>query len=117
MNAAEMEKMDSAKTDCHEVSKLIESIIACLELYATDEMFNKLIIMTDKMELLIEKISDINSLLSEEIDVKEINEGLGEAIDSIQNKDYRLLMDLLKYEFLEKLNEWQTIIADSCSNI
>lgn len=117
MSTLESKKIMDVKVECEEVSNLIEKMIQCLGKNAIDEMFQTLVVMTHKMDTLIEDILQIKSTLSEEIDVKEINDILGEIIESVQNKDYILLMDLLQYEILEKINQWHTIISKSCTEV
>ncbi|MBE6024119.1 MAG: hypothetical protein E7231_13125 [Cellulosilyticum sp.] len=108
-----MEQLIQAKQGCKEVGLLVKSMIEHLENKNIDEMFQVLVLMTHKMEQLIEEISACQTLLTQEIEIKAINEVLGEIIESVQNKDYVLLADLLQYEILEKMEEWHAIIEES----
>ena len=107
------ERLSKVKASCEEVNKLVELMITCLKANAIDEMYKVLVVMTHKMDELIEEILQVQPLLEQEIEVKEINDALGESIDSIQNKDYGLLMDLLQYEILEKVDEWKSVIEEA----
>ena len=107
------ERLSKVKASCEEVNKLIELMITCLKSNVIDEMYKVLVVMTHKMDELIEEILQVQPLLKQEVEVKEINDALSEIIDSIQNKDYGLLMDLLQYEILEKVDEWKNVIEEA----
>ena len=110
---ASVEKLISAKNCNEEVIALVEQMIEYLRVNNTDAMFQVLVVMTHKMDSLIENISEVQELLTERIEIEAINDVLGELIESVQNKDYVLLTDLLEYEILEKMNEWYKIITES----
>ena len=110
---ASVEKLISAKNCSEEIIALVEQMIEHLKVNNTDAMFQVLVAMTHKMDSLIENISEAQELLTETIEIEAINDVLGELIESVQNKDYVLLADLLEYEILEKMNEWHKIITES----
>ena len=69
--------------------------------------------MTDGFKWLTEVITLYEEVLIEKIDVSKLNETIGEMIESIENRDNGLLGDLLEYEMIELLEEWQEIIGRS----
>lgn len=113
----QIEELTLVKEECEEVKKLTDLMLKCLKSNLIEKMFEVLIVMTHKMEHLIGMITQEKELLTEEIHIEEINEILKELIDGVENADYVLIADLLEYEMLEKINEWNTIIEQSCKNI
>lgn len=67
--------------------------------------------MTEGFEWLIKVITLNEEALIEKIDVSKLNETIGEMIESIENRDNGLLGDLLEYEMIELLEEWQEKIG------
>lgn len=96
--------------------KLIECVKAASENIRggkIEDGYQSVAVMTEGIEWLIGVITVNSEVLIEKIDVMKLNDIIREMIESIENGDNGLLGDLLEYEILEILTEWQSILKDS----
>jgi len=94
--------------------KMIQGVNSTVTHYqsAQESKANELMIdIIDGMKWLIDAVTLTASIQKEPIDITELHEHFNEMISAFENTDYVLLGDILEYEILPILENWNEKLA------
>ncbi|SHE57126.1 hypothetical protein [Clostridium fallax] len=96
-------KIDTVITLDEYLNALIEDASNVAELFREDEISQGLFFISnisEAIEVVCQAVIEIQSILTEEFDLDNLNNFMNEMIQALENEDYILLGDLLEYEII-----------------
>jgi hypothetical protein len=97
------------------VSKLVLDIDRCIDCLRVQDMLNA----SNIIKSIIQSVSNVleaNADFLTENDISDINDTLKSLLDTLQNKDYVLLADVLEMQLLPIFTEiCQSVVAETCA--
>lgn len=96
-------KIDTVITLDEYLNALIEDASNVAELFREDEISQGLFFISnisEAIEMVCQAVIEIQSILTEEFDLDNLNNFMNEMIQALENEDYILLGDLLEYEII-----------------
>jgi hypothetical protein len=108
------EKIEVLKTAFEYIGKLIDGIHTAVTKYQggyESEGTKWTVQIADGLNWLIEALTLTADAQIEKIDISLLNPYLLEVNEALENTDYVLLADLLNYEILPILEEWETKLS------
>ncbi len=103
------EKMELLETAKEYVPNLIEGITFSVEQLREDNVNEALKTLQLVMDGLSWCATAITNLVPD-ISLQEINEQIKEVVEAIENQDYVYLSDLLEYEIMKIVEEWESLL-------
>lgn len=103
------EKMELVCTAADYTGRLIEGINEAVDLFhegMEGKALDLVIQIIDGLKWTMEAITVTLDVQEEAIDISEINDAFNAMSEALENVDYVLIADVLEYEILPKVEEW-----------
>lgn len=97
------------------IDKLVDGIEKCTNFYRTGDLGSAndyIMLIINGLEWVINVINLTQNTRTVAIDTASIKEHLLEIVEAMENSDTTLIADLLEYEIMECLQDWQSSLQE-----